>query len=283
MKRLTVGRALLGMMAILLIMGIVGCERPVPDEPTPTLEVEISPQAPPTREREPTTVSVLETPSGTATATIFWDVPTFTPTPEGAVSPTSTPPVLAVQPTWTPTVGAMPTEPSPASVSHTVVWGDTLFGLAQRYGTTVDAIVRVNNLPNENYIRVGQVLQIPRGDQPVGVPAAPGGTVSYTVQPGDTLYGIASRYGTTVQAIAQANGVVNPAFIRVGQQLSIPTGSTADVPASPGGNVYVVVPGDTLSSIAARYGTTAWAIAYANNLPNANWIRVGQTLIIPAP
>jgi putative chitinase len=177
----------------------------------------------------------------------------------------------------------MPTEPSPASVSHTVVWGDTLFGLAQRYGTTVDAIVRVNNLPNENYIRVGQVLQIPRGDQPVGVPAAPGGTVSYTVQPGDTLYGIASRYGTTVQAIAQANGVVNPAFIRVGQQLSIPTGSTADVPASPGGNVYVVVPGDTLSSIAARYGTTAWAIAYANNLPNANWIRVGQTLIIPAP
>jgi len=98
----------------------------------------------------------------------------------------------------------------------------------------------------------------------------------YTVQRGDTLYSIARRYGTTVQAIAQANGILNPAYIRVGQVLCIPGLAT---PPPPGG-YYAVQRGDTLYSIARRFGTTYWAIAAANNLSNPNYIYPGQGLVI---
>lgn len=102
----------------------------------------------------------------------------------------------------------------------------------------------------------------------------------YTVQRGDTLYSIARRYGVTVTAIAQANGILNPAYIRVGQVLLIPSG--APTPTSlPTGGYYVVQRGDNLYRIALRFGTTSWAITAANNLPNPNRIYVGQGLLIP--
>ena len=102
----------------------------------------------------------------------------------------------------------------------------------------------------------------------------------YTVQRGDTLYSIARRYGVTVTAIAQANGILNPAYIRVGQVLLIPSGAPVPPPPPPGG-YYVVQRGDNLYRIALRFGTTSWAIAVANNLPNPNRIYVGQRLLIP--
>lgn len=116
--------------------------------------------------------------------------------------------------------------------------------------------------------------------------------LTYTVQYGDTLYSIARRFNTTVGAIAQANHIPNPNLIYVGQQLEIPgdgdpppppPGSTP-VPTAPppgGSTTYVVRPGDTLSSIARRFGTTVSAIAQANNIANPNLIYVGQTLAIP--
>ncbi len=191
--------------------------------------------------------------------------------------PAASPTVQATSAPATATPVATVTPGPDGYITHRVEWGDTLYSLARRYGTTVDAIVAANGLANENFIRVGQVLKIRQGDQ--GTTPPTGGTQTYVVQPGDTLYGIALRFGTTVAAIAQANGIVNPAFIRDGTRLTIPSG-TSGTP-SQSGSVYVVQPGDTLSSIAARFGTTYWAIAMANNLPNANFIRAGQTLIIP--
>jgi LysM repeat protein len=101
------------------------------------------------------------------------------------------------------------------------------------------------------------------------------GTV-HVVLPGQTLTGIARWYGVDMWALARANGIVNPSFIYVGQRLVIPaTGS-----AMPGQS-YRVRPGDTLYSIARRYGVTAWSLAQANGIYNLNHIIVGQLLVIP--
>jgi LysM repeat protein len=114
---------------------------------------------------------------------------------------------------------------------------------------------------------------------------------TYVVQPGDNLFRIALRFGVTVEAIQQANGIANPNLIFVGQVLQIP-GGTGPVPTAapgaptaapaPGGTVgtYVVQAGDTLGRIAARFGTTVAAIAQANNIVNVNLIYVGQVLRI---
>jgi LysM repeat protein len=149
-----------------------------------------------------------------------------------------------------------------------------LYSLAQRFNTTVDAIVALNNLPDASRIRVGQVLTI------AGTPGStPGPGQEYVVQAGDTLYSIARRYNTTVDAIQRANGIVNPWYISVGQKLVIPQAGTSSLP---GGNTYVVQPGDTLYSIAARFGKNVWDIITANNLSDPYWILVGQVLTIPS-
>ncbi len=103
------------------------------------------------------------------------------------------------------------------------------------------------------------------------------GTV-HVVQRGENLAQIARRYGTSVSAIAAANGLRNPNLIYVGQRLRIPTGGGS---AGGGGAVHVVRRGETLQGIALRYGTTPGAIAAANGLRNPNLIYVGQRLRIP--
>jgi LysM repeat protein len=95
---------------------------------------------------------------------------------------------------------------------------------------------------------------------------------------GENLTRIARYYGTTVWAIAQANGIWNINYIRAGQALLIPGWG----PGSwPGPRTYIVQPGDTLSTIAWRFGTTVWLIAQANGIWNPNLIYVGQRLYIP--
>jgi putative chitinase len=100
---------------------------------------------------------------------------------------------------------------------HVVRWGETLTRIARRYGTSIWAIAQANGIWNVNYIRAGQVLVIPGW-----VPAPGPGPAYYIVQRGDTLSAIAWRFGTTVWAVAQANGIWNPHLIYVGQRLYIP-------------------------------------------------------------
>jgi LysM repeat protein len=114
---------------------------------------------------------------------------------------------------------------------------------------------------------------------PPAIHAAPGQIV-HVVRRGETMYSIARTYGSSVQAIAYANGIRNPNYIWVGQRLIIPSGGGYYSPPSCGW-YHIVQRGETLSSIARRYGTTAWAIAIANGLRNANYIWAGQRLYIP--
>jgi putative chitinase len=118
---------------------------------------------------------------------------------------------------------------------------------------------------------------------PPVVPAAPpvppsGQPIYHVVQWRETLTRIAAYYGTTVWAIAQANGITNVNYIRIGQVLLIPVVAQGPLPSP---HTYIVQPGDTLSAIAWRFGTTVWAIAQANGIWNPNYIYVGQTLYLP--
>jgi LysM repeat protein len=164
--------------------------------------------------------------------------------------------------------------------TYVVQRGETLWSIAARYGTTPQAIVSANGLSNANYIYAGQRLTIPSGGGS-GTVAVNG---AYTVRPGDTLSSIAARHGTTVSAIVRANGLASANYIYAGQKLAVPGGSSGGGASQTGGGgqVYTVQRGDTLASIAYRYGTTAWAVASANGLANPNYIYPGQRLRIPA-
>ncbi len=146
--------------------------------------------------------------------------------------------------------------------------GDTLYGIARRFATTVAALKSLNGLTSDR-IYVGQRLRVSGNTTP-----AP---QTYTVVAGDTLSSIARRFGTTVAAIQQANNLTTTR-IYVGQRLRIPTGGGQTPPPAP--QTYVVVAGDTLSSIARRFGTTVAAIQQANGLTTTR-IYVGQRLRIP--
>jgi LysM repeat protein len=118
----------------------------------------------------------------------------------------------------------------------------------------------------------------------LAAPPATGETI-HVVQVGETLTLIASRYGVTVEAIMNANGLANPDQIYVGQRLIIPAPGGPGGPGRPDGpgqgGRHVVAEGETLTSIAFRYGTTVDALMAANGLSNGDWIYVGQVLNVP--
>jgi len=104
--------------------------------------------------------------------------------------------------------------------------------------------------------------------------AAPDRDSVHIVRYGETLSGIAARYGVNMWTLARMNGIANPSRIYVGQRLLIPC-------ARPTGRVHIVRPGETLTHIALRYGVNAWTIARANGITNLNHIFIGQRLTIP--
>lgn len=160
-------------------------------------------------------------------------------------------------------------------VIHVVQWGENLTLVASSYGTTVQALSEVNGLDDPDFIWVGQRLVISGG----GSAPAPSGGSAYIVQAGDFLSSIAWRHGVALAELVRANSISNPDLIYVGQQLVIPEGGGGSATA-PAGD-HVVAEGETLSEIAAQYGTTVWAIAVANSIANPSLIYVGQRLAIP--
>jgi murein DD-endopeptidase MepM/ murein hydrolase activator NlpD len=106
----------------------------------------------------------------------------------------------------------------------------------------------------------------------------------YVVQPGDTLFSIAERFGSTVEAIAAANGIADPSLINPGQKLIIPVisvESVSPVLPEPNTRVHSVRPGETLPSLAFRYGTSIWLLREANELHRMGLLLPGLELTIP--
>jgi LysM repeat protein len=178
-------------------------------------------------------------------------------------------------------VPARATELNQGNVTHVVAWGETLFGVARRYGASVEAICAANGIANPSSIYAGQRLTIPTANAPVS-PATGEGV--HVIGPGENLYRIALQYGVTVQALAQLNGIADHNRIWVGQTLRIPGSSTAPAtaqPPTPAAATHIVQPGETLVAIAMRYGVAAWALVQANAIANPALIFPGQVLTIP--
>ncbi|GIW40043.1 MAG: hypothetical protein KatS3mg076_0620 [Candidatus Binatia bacterium] len=173
---------------------------------------------------------------------------------------------------------------------HRVRRGDTLLGIARRYGTSVEAVRRANGLRGST-ILVGQALRIPSGNRPLPVGArgsssvarsrgsARGGHSVYRVRPGDTLHEIARRHGTSVDALRRANGI-RGSRILAGEILRIPAKSSARARRRARYVLHRVEPGQTLFVIARRYGTTVRALQEANGLRDSR-IYSGQRLKVP--
>lgn len=172
---------------------------------------------------------------------------------------------------------------------HVVRYGETLFSIARRYGSTVYAVAMANGIYDVNYIRPGMKLIIPNCHvEPSPPQHPPVDCVKYIVKPGDTLYSIARRHGTSVYAIAHANNIVNPWYIRVGMKLIICPKPGYDMYpydhpdyGQDGGRYHVVKPGDTLYSIAVYYGVAPQAIEHLNHLSNPHALWPGQRLRLP--
>lgn len=150
---------------------------------------------------------------------------------------------------------ALPAWGAPGEISeptiYVVGWGDTLFSIANRFGTTVEALMAANGLTSP-IIYIGQRLTIP-SSTPIVTQEWSGG---YVVQYGDTLYSIAERFGVPVDALMKANGLYNPHFIYIGQKLTIPGGdstliSDGVLPSAPS-----VVPEAT--TLEYGVGVSAW-------------------------
>ena len=158
--------------------------------------------------------------------------------------------------------------------TYTVKSGDTLYGISNQFGVSVTDLMRQNNISNASTLKVGQVLTIPKT-----LGTNPNTTFLYTVVSGDSLYGIARKYNTTVNELIRLNNLKSNS-LSIGQTLKIPEMYTKEEDINlPQFINYTVKKGDNLYSIARVYGITPDLIIKDNSLSNTN-LSVGQTLRI---
>ena len=160
--------------------------------------------------------------------------------------------------------------------TYTVKPGDTLYGISNQFGVSVTELASLNNIKGSN-LQVGQILKIPTKSG-----TNPDNMFMYTVQSGDTLYGIAKKYNTTVAKIKDLNYLTKDT-LSIGQILRIPEQYFKEEEMTiPNYISYTVKKGDTLYSIAANNGISVDTLIKDNGLQNIN-LSIGQTLKIRIP
>jgi len=174
----------------------------------------------------------------------------------------------------------------PGGILYTVRAGDTLFEIANRFGVTVNCILQFNpQITDPNQITPGQVICIPPASACGPTPTCPPGGILYTVQAGDTLFSIANRFGIPLDCLRRFNPQVVGDQIFPGQVLCIPPASACvptPTPCPPGGILYTVRAGDTMFSIANRFGIPLDCLIRFNpQIPNPNQIFPGQVICVP--
>jgi len=177
----------------------------------------------------------------------LFPTPTYTPTE--TFTPTSTATETPL-PTETPTITLTPTETPTVTASgpfaYTIVEGDTLSGIAEKYNVDLLLLVAINNLDSNNpIIRIGDQLTIPGPDtqMPTVTPLPPnlgrGTKIDYVVQAGDTLAIIAEKFNSTIEALLKENEIADPNTLFVGQKIVVPVNLVTPVPTSPPTPTYL--------------------------------------------
>ena len=164
---------------------------------------------------------------------------------------------------------------------YTVKSGDTLYGIARKYNTTVDEIMKLNYFTN-TILQPGQVIRIPEmyfKEEEMYMP----NYINYTVKKGDTLYSIAKNNNISVDTLIKDNGLTSNT-LSIGQTIRIRTPQVVEEECFgpsyiPSNTTYIVRKGDNLYSIARNFNTTVQNIKNKNNL-KSNTLSIGQKLII---
>ena len=178
--------------------------------------------------------------------------------------------------------------PLPGLAGEVVVKpGETLSEIAERYGTSVQRLMQLNNLRSPQDLWAGSRIQVP-GATAARPSGGGGGTrtttvnANYTVKPGETLSELAERYGTSVQRLMELNNLRGPQDLLAGSRIQVPITRTTAAAPKPAVNKnatqHKVQSGETLSVIADRYGVSMQNLIALNGISNPNQVEVGRTL-----
>ena len=153
--------------------------------------------------------------------------------------------------------------------------GETLSEIADRYGTSVNRLMEMNDLRNANDLWAGSRIKVP------GNVYSGGGSGNYTVKAGETLSEIADRYGTSVNRLVRLNGLRDANDLWAGSRIQVPGASARpQVAVNKNAKTHQVQPGESLSAIADRYGVSMQRLIAINGISNPNQVMAGSTLVL---
>ncbi len=216
--------------------------------------------------------------------------------PKSELSPTARAAQAAAQTAAAAEAFATASAAASVPATYTVQSGDTVSAIAARFGLATASVLAVNGLGWKSLIFPGQVVRLSGASSTTPVVSQP---ARYTIQRGDTISGIAERHGLTTQGVLALNNLSRTSIIYPGQVIQLSGSSIAitpvssvesndppsppptDAPAPVINNTYTIKTGDTVTSIAARFGVGIDAILGANSLSRSSIIYAGRTLMIP--